>query len=505
MSKTEHAHNDAADNLNRSLHARHMRMIAIGGAIGTGLFLASGATISQAGPGGALLAYALIGFVVLMVMQSLGEMSTHLPVAGSFEVYASRYVSPSFGFATGWNYWFNWAITLAAELVAAGLVMRFWFPDVPGWIWAAVFLALLTTINALSARAFGESEFWFALIKVATVIVFLVLGVLMIIGVIGGPSPGFHNWTTGEAPFVGGPWSTIAVFMVAGFSFQGTELVGVAAGESENPRRDMPRAIRGVFWRIMIFYIAAIAVIGFLLPYTDPSLLAAANDEDITASPFTLVFDRAGIALAAGVMNAVILTAILSAGNSGLYSSTRMLYALAESGRAPKIFTWLSKRRVPVPALLTTAAIGGFAFTTHLMGEGQAYTWLLNISALCGFTVWAGISWSHLRFRRAFVKQGHSLSELPYKAPLYPFGPIVGLSVIFVVIIGQNFEAIQNGNLIAVLSSYIGLPIFLAIWGIHALITKQGRLIPLDQIDVSGLQPGEYDPRQEVSPEPNKE
>ena len=270
MSKTEHAHNDAADNLNRSLHARHMRMIAIGGAIGTGLFLASGATISQAGPGGALLAYALIGFVVLMVMQSLGEMSTHLPVAGSFEVYASRYVSPSFGFATGWNYWFNWAITLAAELVAAGLVMRFWFPDVPGWIWAAVFLALLTTINALSARAFGESEFWFALIKVATVIVFLVLGVLMIIGVIGGPSPGFHNWTTGEAPFVGGPWSTIAVFMVAGFSFQGTELVGVAAGESENPRRDMPRAIRGVFWRIMIFYIAAIAVIGFLLPYTRP-------------------------------------------------------------------------------------------------------------------------------------------------------------------------------------------------------------------------------------------
>ena len=284
-----------------------------------------------------------------------------------------------------------------------------------------------------------------------------------------------------------------------------TELVGVAAGESKNPRRDMPKAIRGVFWRIMIFYIAAIAVIGFLLPYTDPSLLAAANDEDITASPFTLVFDRAGIALAAGVMNAVILTAILSAGNSGLYSSTRMLYALAESGRAPKIFTWLSKRRVPVPALLTTAAIGGFAFTTHLMGEGQAYTWLLNISALCGFTVWAGISWSHLRFRRAFVKQGHSLSELPYKAPLYPFGPIVGLSVIFVVIIGQNFEAIQNGNLIAVLSSYIGLPIFLAIWGIHALITKQGRLIPLDQIDVSGLQPGEYDPRQEVSPEPNKE
>src|SRR5699024_488146 len=200
-----------------------------------GLFLASGGTIAQAGPGGALAAYVVIGIMVLFVMQSLGELSTHLPVAGSFQTYASRYVSRSFGFATGWNYWFNWAITLAAELVAYVL------PDVPSWIWAAVFLVLLTGLNALSARAFGEGEFWFAAIKVATVVVFLVLGVLMIAGVMASPSPGLSNWTTGEAPFAGGWLSVVSVFMIAGFSFQGTELVGVAAGESEDPRRNMPK------------------------------------------------------------------------------------------------------------------------------------------------------------------------------------------------------------------------------------------------------------------------
>ncbi|MGO2033088.1 MAG: amino acid permease, partial [Brevibacterium aurantiacum] len=337
--------------LKRGLKSRHLQMIAIGGAIGTGLFLGSGGTISQAGPGGALLAYAVIGIMVLFVMQSLGEMSTHLPVAGSFHTYGSKYVSPSFGFAMGWNYWFNWAITLAAELVAAGVIMSFWLPDVPSWVWAAIFLALLTGLNFLSAKAFGEGEFWFAAIKVTAVLAFLVLGVLMIAGIIGGESPGMSNWTRDEAPFVGGWVSIISVFMIAGFSFQGTELVGVTAGESANPRRDMPRAIRTVFWRIMLFYIGAIIIIGFLLPYSDPSLLASANNEDVTASPFTLVFERAGIAVAASVMNAVILTAILSAGNSGLYASTRMLYAMAKEGTAPRLFARLNERGVPVMAL----------------------------------------------------------------------------------------------------------------------------------------------------------
>lgn len=475
--------------LKRGLKSRHLQMIAIGGALGTGLFLGSGGTISQAGPGGALLAYAVIGIMVLFVMQSLGEMSTHLPVAGSFHTYGSKYVSPSFGFAMGWNYWFNWAITLAAELVAAGVIMSFWLPDVPSWVWAAIFLALLTGLNFLSAKAFGEGEFWFAAIKVTAVLAFLVLGVLMIAGIIGGQSPGMSNWTRGEAPFVGGWVSIISVFMIAGFSFQGTELVGVTAGESANPRRDMPRAIRTVFWRIMLFYIGAIIIIGFLLPYSDPSLLASANNEDVTASPFTLVFERAGIAVAASVMNAVILTAILSAGNSGLYASTRMLYAMAKEGTAPRLFARLNERGVPVMALLATAVIGLFGFLSEVMGDGGAYTWLINVSGLSGFIVWVGIAWCHFRFRRAYVKQGRDLADLPYRAPLFPIGPIIALVMLVIVIIGQNVQAIVEGRVLEVASAYIGLPAFLLLWLIHRLVTgRRSRTVGLDEMDIEGLE-----------------
>ena len=475
--------------LKRGLKSRHLQMIAIGGAIGTGLFLGSGGTISQAGPGGALLAYAAIGIMVLFVMQSLGEMSTHLPVAGSFHTYGSKYVSPSFGFAMGWNYWFNWAITLAAELVAAGVIMSFWLPNVPSWVWAAIFLALLSGLNFLSAKAFGEGEFWFAAIKVTAVLTFLVLGVLMIAGIIGGQSPGMSNWTRGEAPFVGGWVSIISVFMIAGFSFQGTELVGVTAGESANPRRDMPRAIRTVFWRIMLFYIGAIIIIGFLLPYSDPSLLASANNEDVTASPFTLVFERAGIAVAASVMNAVILTAILSAGNSGLYASTRMLYAMAKEGTAPRLFARLSERGVPVMALLATAVIGLFGFLSEVMGDGGAYTWLINVSGLSGFIVWVGIAWCHFRFRRAYVKQGRDLADLPYRAPLFPIGPIIALVMLVIVIIGQNVQAIVEGRVLEVASAYIGLPAFLLLWLIHRLVTgRRSRTVGLDEMDIEGLE-----------------
>ncbi len=361
--------------LKRGMNSRHLNMIAIGGAIGTGLFVASGNTIATAGPGGALLAYALIGFMVYLLMQSLGEMATYMPVAGSFEEYSARFISPSFGFAIGWNYWFNCAITVAAELVAAAIVMKFWFPDVPSTLWSALFLSVIIIINYFSSGVFGESEFWFALIKVVTVLAFIILGLAMIFGIMNGHSGGFSNWTlvsdSGEsAPFVNGWFGILAVFMVAGFSFQGTELVAVAAGEAKNPEKSIPKAINAIFWRILLFYIFAIAIIGTLVPFTDPNLLR--NDEtDIAQSPFTMVFNRAGIAFAASVMNAVIFTAIFSAGNSWLYSSTRMLYALAHSGKAPKIFGKTNKRGVPIYALIATAIIGAACFFTSFMGTAQ--------------------------------------------------------------------------------------------------------------------------------------
>ncbi|ALV25438.1 amino acid transporter, LysP family [Campylobacter iguaniorum] len=469
--------------LKRGMSSRHLNMIAIGGAIGTGLFVASGNTIATAGPGGALLAYALIGFMVYLLMQSLGEMATYMPVAGSFEEYGTRFISPSFGFAIGWNYWFNWAITVAAELVAAAIIMKFWFPDVPSTLWSTLFLSVIIIINYFSSGAFGESEFWFSLIKVVAVIAFIALGLAMIFGIMNGHTGGFSNWTlvssSGEsAPFVNGWFGILAVFMVAGFSFQGTELVAVAAGEAKNPEKSIPKAVNAIFWRILLFYIFAIAIIGTLVPFTDPNLLRN-NETDIAQSPFTMVFDRAGIAFAASVMNAVIFTAIFSAGNSGLYSSTRMLYALAHSGKAPKIFGKTNARGVPIYALIATAIIGAACFFTSFMGDGSAYSWLINASALAGFITWMGIAWAHYRFRKAYVMQGKDPADLPFRAKWYPLGPIVALIMCAIVIVGQNYESFMQGkDMVNLLTSYIGLYLFLGIWLVHKLMTKSKPVDP---------------------------
>ncbi len=470
--------------LKRGMNSRHLNMIAIGGAIGAGLFVASGNTIATAGPGGALLAYALIGFMVYLLMQSLGEMATYMPVAGSFEEYSARFISPSFGFAIGWNYWFNCAITVAAELVATAIVMKFWFPDVPSTLWSALFLSVIIIINYFSSGVFGESEFWFALIKVVTVLAFIILGLAMIFGIMNGHSGGFSNWTlvsdSGEsAPFVNGWFGILAVFMVAGFSFQGTELVAVAAGEAKNPEKSIPKAINAIFWRILLFYIFAIAIIGTLVPFTDPNLLR--NDEtDIAQSPFTMVFNRAGIAFAASVMNAVIFTAIFSAGNSWLYSSTRMLYALAHSGKAPKIFGKTNKRGVPIYALIATAIIGAACFFTSFMGDGSAYSWLINASALAGFITWMGVAWAHYKFRKAYVLQGNDPANLPFRAKWYPLGPTLALIMCAIVIIGQNFESFMQGkDMVSLLTSYVGLYLFLGIWFVHKIMTKSKPIDPL--------------------------
>ncbi|WP_313332522.1 amino acid permease [Comamonas sp.] len=456
--------------LRRDLKARHLSMIAIGGSIGTGLFVASGATIAQAGPGGALLAYGVIGLMVYFLMTSLGELAAFMPVSGSFATYGARYVDEGFGFALGWNYWYNWAITIAVDLVASQLVMAYWFPDVPGYWWSALFLMLMVALNAISVRGFGEAEYWFAAIKVTTVLVFIALGVAMIFGILkGGPTNGvwgaIANWQVADAPFAGGFAALIGVAMIVGFSFQGTELIGIAAAESENPAKNIPRAVRQVFWRILLFYVLAIAVIGSLVAYTDPHLLR--NDVgDISVSPFTLVFEKAGLLSAAVIMNAVVLTSVLSAGNSGMYASTRMLYTLACQGMAPRIFGRLSRHGVPVMALLATTVMAGLCFFSFLFSPQTVYLWLLNLSGMTGFIAWLGIAISHYRFRKGFLAQGHQVSQLPYVSPWFPFGPIFAFVLCLVITLGQNYEAFLKDQIDwgGVVATYIGLPVFLLIW-----------------------------------------
>ncbi|MBT2646124.1 amino acid permease [Bacillus sp. ISL-34] len=457
-------------------------MISLGGTIGTGLFLASGGAIHSAGPGGALVAYAIIGIMVYYLMTSLAEMAAFMPVAGSFRVYASKFVDPSFGFAIGWNYWYNWAITIAAELAAVVLIMKFWFPDSPSIIWSAIALIIMFLINYMSVKGFGETEFWFAMIKVVTVIIFLITGVLIILGIMGGNDPiGFSNFTMGEGPFNGGFFTILGVFMAAGFSFQGTELLGVTAGESEDPEKNIPKAIRSVFWRIILFYILAIFVIGMIIPFTDSRLLS----EDVAVSPFTLVFERAGLAFAASIMNAIILSSVLSAGNSGMYASTRMLWDLARDGKAPKFLGKLDKRGVPVNALIVTSLVGCVAFLASFFGDGVVYIWLLNASGMAGFVTWVGIAIAHYRFRKAYAAQGLDMNALPFRAKGFPFGPIFALVLCIIIIIGQGYQAFSSDGIDwnSMIVSYIGLILFFVLWFGYKIKHKT-KIIPLEECDL---------------------
>ncbi len=474
------------DRLRRGIGQRQLSMIAIGGAIGTGLFFASGSAISQAGPGGAMLAYALMGFAVYCMMQSLGEMATQLPIPGSFEAYAERFIDPSLGFAFGWNYWFSWSITLAAEFVAGALIVQFWFPGGNPTLWAMGFFTLLMALNLLSVKAYAEAEYWFSGIKVVTVIIFIVVGVLMIAGMLGGNAIGFQNWllhdpASGQrAPFVGGVTSILLVFLVAGFSFQGTEAVGLAAAETSDPDRSVPRAIRSVFWRILLFYIGSIAVVGSLIPFTDPNLLR--GDDGTAFSPFTIVFQqipRFGY-YAANVMNFVILSSVLSCGNSSLYVASRMLYAMAHSGKAPARFGRVNARGVPVAAVWATGLVGALAFLANAIGGQKIYQLLYNCSGLTGFIIWLGIAICHLRFRRAWVAQGRKLEDLKFRSRLYPYGPWIALALFVVVIFGANASVFQAPvfSWFDFIASYAIVPVFLMLYVGHK-VRYRTQVVPL--------------------------
>lgn len=480
---------DQGGELKRSFKSRHMTMIAIGGAIGTGLFLLSGESVSTGGPGGAVLSYVLMGIVVYFLMNSLGEMATELPLSGSFETYASRYVDPALGFTLGWNYWLSGISCVAAELVAGSIIVKFWLPDSNATLWSMLFLALIFLLNVFSSRVYGESEFWFASIKVATIVIFLVVGVLMIFGIVGGTSPGFTNIfltdsATGEkGPFVGGVSSFLTVLFLAGWSFSGTELVGVAAGESENPEKNVPKAIKTVFWRILLFYVLAIIVISFLVPFNDPALLKTGTT-DIAYSPFTTVFYRAGMAFAASFMNAVILTSVLSAGNSYLYTQTRMLFAMAREGKAPKIFGKLSKHKIPIYALIFNTLISCVAFLSSLIGTGQIYIVLVNISGVTAFFAWFGIGICHFRFRKAYIKQGRKVEDLKFRSKFFPAGPIISMIVCACLILFANMWIFQDGNFtwFTFLSNYGVIPLFLGMYFIYKKV-KHTKIVPYEKVD----------------------
>ncbi|HBY82699.1 amino acid permease [Staphylococcus sp.] len=473
------------NNMKRGLTSRHITMIAIGGAIGTGLFVATGSVISEAGPGGAILAYLLIGIMLYFLMASIGELATFYPVSGSFSSYSTRFVDPSLGFTMGWLYWGMWTLVTSVDVIVAANVLKFWdaFNFFSPLAWSLIFITLLLLLNIFSVKAFGETEFWLSLIKVVTIIVFIVFGILMIFGILGGHSYGFENYTKGEAPFVGGISGILSVLLVAGFSVGGTEVVAVTAGESSDPSKSMPRAIKQVFWRILLFYVLSIAVIAAIIPYTDPLLLN--ESQSVTQSPFTIVFDRIGIAFAASVINAVILTSLLSAANSGIYTTSRMLYSLSVDKQAPQFFNKLNKAtKLPIRSILITYLLV-VAVVIYANFNSNAVFNLLNIIGSMVIIVWGSSIWAQIRVRRAIKKQGKDANELlPYKAPFYPFGPIVAIATLLFLLFGSSFGSIASGDWISVIRNFAPILILAIIFFVHKMI-KKTKFVKLEEMDLS--------------------
>ncbi|KLN93859.1 amino acid permease [Enterococcus cecorum] len=450
----ENHHYQEEGQFQRKMTSRHLFMLSLGGVIGTGLFLSSGYTISQAGPFGAILSYLVGAVVVYLVMLSLGELAVAMPVTGSFHTYATKFISPGTGFTVAWLYWICWTVALGTEFLGAGMLMGRWFPHIPAWIFAAIFATIIFGLNALSVRLFAEAEFYFSSIKVITIIIFIVLGTLAIFGVLpyegSHEVPYFHNLTA-QGLFPNGMVAVVSVMLSVNYAFSGTELIGIAAGETENPKEAVPRAIHTTIGRLVIFFVLTIVVLASLLPM---------KEAGVTDAPFVLVFDKIGIPFAADIMNFVILTAILSAGNSGLYASSRMLWSLANEGMLSKKIVRINEHGVPMRALLLSMVGALLALFASVYAADTVFLALVSIAGFAVVAVWLSIPIAQIRFRKEFLKT-HDLSELSYQTPFTPVLPYITVILLGISIIGIAWDASQRAGL------YFGIPFIILCYAYH--------------------------------------
>jgi AAT family amino acid transporter/D-serine/D-alanine/glycine transporter len=384
------------EGLTRSLKGRHIQLIALGGTIGVGLFLGSAGAIHKAGPG-LLLSYAIGGIAIFFIMRALGELLTYRPVAGSFASYAEEFVGPFAGFVTGWSYWFMWVVTAMAELTAVGVYVRFWSPDTPQWLPGLVALGILYGTNMLAVRVYGELEFWFALLKVVTIVVLIVSGLAVIVFHIGalGATASFANLWSHQGFLPGGILGVLLTLQIVMFAYQGVELIGVTAGEAENPQVNLPRATNNIIFRILLFYIGALAVIMALVPW---------DQLDPNMSPFVMMFQKIGIPGAANIINVVVITAAASSCNGGIFSTGRMLYSLGLQGQAPRLFGRLSPQHVPAAGIHVSAAVMLIGTVLNYFVPKQVFTWVTSISLVGTLWVWIIIMYSHMKYRSAVIE-----------------------------------------------------------------------------------------------------
>ncbi|KAF4993078.1 hypothetical protein FGRMN_6693 [Fusarium graminum] len=473
--------------LERALHGRHLQFIAIGAAVGTGLFIGTGNALATAGPVSLLIAFIFVGTLLFSVMTALGEMAAYIPVAGAFTTYATRFLDPTFGFAMGWIYWFSWTITFALELTAAGLIIQYWEKDISIGIWIAVFWVLFTAANFMPVRWFGEFEMWFSSIKVVTIIGFIIFSICVNAGVGDQGYLGFTYWKNpgafnehlveGSAGRFVGFWS---VLVTAGFSYQGSELVAIGAGETKDPRKTIPSAMRWTFWGVFSIFIATVFFLGLNIPSTNKGLLSESHDA--SASPLVIVAQLAGVPILPSILNAVLLTAVLTAANSDVYSSSRILISLADSGHAPAFLKKTNQFGTPYNAVGVCAAVGALSFL-NLSNDGTVvFNWFLSITSVAGFIAWAIICLCHIRFMKALSLQGLSRSDLPYIAPLQPYLSWYGLFFSVLIIITSGFEVFIKWDTGKFFTNYISLILFAVMVIGHKLVFRT-KTVPLSEMD----------------------
>ena len=417
--------------LHRSLSKTQVVMIGLGGAIGTGLFMGSGLAVGYAGPA-VIVSYILAGFVALVMVFSLSEMAVVHPTAGSFGIYAETYLNPWSGFVVRYTYWISQVIAIGGEAVAAGLYMRYWFPGMPVWVWAVSFCLVMLYFNSRSVGNFGTVESWFALIKVVAIVLFIVLGIVSILG-IGRPAVGFHNLTGLPGGFLPkgltGLWMAVTVGI---FSFNGIEVIAVTSGETQNPRVAIPAALRSMVLRLFLFYVLAILVIVTTIPWTDTGVAV------VSQSPFVTVFQYSGIRDAAGIMNFVVISAALSSMNTNVYLCSRMLFSLSRGGYAPRRLGGLSERGSPIAAILVSGT-GVLISAAVSMFTPNAYADLFGVALFAAILVWMFILVCHLSFRRR-----NRATDLPVRMPFFPWMQYAGLIMLAAILVTMGFTPTLN-------------------------------------------------------------
>ncbi|KAK7453999.1 Amino-acid permease inda1 [Stygiomarasmius scandens] len=459
--------------LQAKMKPRHLAMIAVGGSIGTGLFVGSGTALRTGGPAGLLIAWILMGVLLVNVTQALGEMAIIYPVSGGFYTLSGRFLDSGFAFAMGWNYCLQWFVTIPLEITVAATTVTYWTDAVPVAVWITIFWAILIILCIFGTLGYAEEEFWAASLKLLVAVMFTFIGIICICG--GGPSSGEYNHYIGglhwrdPGAFAHGFHGVCSVFVTAAFSFSGTEVIGLAASETPNPRVTMPSAVKGTFWRIALIYITTLTVIGLLIPYNEPNLFGGSGSG---TSPFILVLDKAHIPGLNHLVNATICISVISIALSSVFAGSRTMMALAETGYAPRLFTYVDKSSRPLFAVLAFLLFAPIAYVNVAAAGETVFDWLVAISGLSAIITWLSICLCHIRFRRAWQVQGHSVEELPFKAAAGVWGSWFGVILIVLVLMAQFYvalfpiEGVSNASERATsfFQAYLAAPILIAFW-----------------------------------------